>query len=162
MYLSLCDSTVFCFPKAEDRAIYFSNCWCDLTIYNRIPSEKDKKRIINHVLNCQGKRYFWFEAFKWLVLCCRRTWSWRSLIGPKGTAKEISKNLLVRNLQIFTSQVKSFFQLVVTLCELQFKKESIKVWKIPTYGRYQISRKTWYFRTSMEPCFQAAEMNKNF
>ena len=64
-------------PKAEAKTIDFSD---KLSVrFNnkpRKPSKKYEKQMINHVHTYQEKRYFWFQAFTWLVLSCWRSWSW--------------------------------------------------------------------------------------
>ena len=94
-------------------------------------SEKDKKRMMNHAHTWQRKCSFWLEVFTWPVLCCWKSWSWHSMIENKGIPKEISYNFVVRNLKIFMEHIKvsHFFQLVITLCSLQF-----------FCGRYNLSK----------------------
>ena len=78
-YLCRCDSTLFCFRKLRPkRLIFLSNCWSNLTISIVNRGKKNEKRMINHAHTYQGKRYFWRQAFTWVVLCCWRSWSWRT------------------------------------------------------------------------------------
>ena len=125
----------FTFRKLKTRRLIFQiNCRSNLTIYIKL-SGKDKKLIINNVHTCQGKRYFWFEAFMWLVLSHRRRWSWRGKSETKATVKEIWSWETYKFLW-------NIFQLEVTSCKLQF-----------FYRRYELSKYHENHRISA-PSFQ--------
>ena len=87
-----CDSTLFCFRKLKlRRLIFLINCWSNLTINIVNQAKKNEKRMINHAHTYQGRRYFLFQAFTRLVLCCWRSWNWRIWLKPKELERKYLK-----------------------------------------------------------------------
>ena len=88
-YLCRCDSTLFCFRKLKLRQLIFLiNCRSNLTI-NIV---KRGKKMKNEWLTMPtGKLYFSFQAFTWLVLCCWRSWSWRTWLKPRELERKYLK-----------------------------------------------------------------------
>ena len=88
-YLCHYDSALFCFQKLELRQfIFLINCRSNLTINIVKWGKKNEKQMINHAHTYQGKLYFWFQAFTWLVLCCWRSWSRRTWLKPRELERE--------------------------------------------------------------------------
>ena len=128
-YSSRCDFTVFCFRKLKafivkldgqlirksesSYSFLLINCPSNLTINVVSRAKKMRNEWLTMPTLSQEIFFIWFKAFTWLVLCCWRSWSWRSMIKAKGVANEISWNR-EKLTTCGTCLGKSFFQLVVT------------------------------------------------
>ena len=78
-YLCRCDSALFCFRKLNSRRLIFLiHCRSNLTINIVRRAKKMRNKWLTMPTLTKDNVFFLFQAFTWLVLCCWRSWSWRT------------------------------------------------------------------------------------
>ena len=148
-YLCRCDSTLFCFRKLTSRQLIFLiNCRSNLriNIVRRVKSMRNDWLTMS-TLTKENVFFFWFQAFTWLVLCCWRSWRWRTWLKTRELERKYLKiwpwesyRLLWNMSRYVILSIGSDLLLVtVFLRKIQTPKISWKTWYLHTFFNIQIN-----------------------
>ena len=156
-------ATSILLPKAEVKAIDFSDCRSNLTINIVRGAKKMRNEWLTMPTLTTENLFFWFQAFTKITLCCWDSWSWRTWLKPRKLERKYFK---IRSWEIYRF-LWNMSRYVILSIGSDLELVTVFLRKIQTL---KISWKTWcmvFAHLHLLPYpnlsrFQTAKMSKNF